>query len=608
MLERLTLITNVLGLASALLLGLYLVTRNLRKPVAWLVGLALWALGGNFLNVVLALNPPPEIAPLPAWIAGYLRYIDMGRAFGSNSWLEGWLVVPAIMLWHHATVLLRPGATTPARLARIVSGYVISLAAILLQINTPYLLRADPAGDPLYLNTLTAGGLYLPFFLLLIAFLGMSTTNLWRSAQESSSIIIRKQLLTLAIATSIALLAIPVSFMGSLLGLRIPILAVSLLLLLSVVSIGIGIARYSAISEGRTLRRDFLSYTLTMLLIITLYSLASILSVRVFGVHPGVYVFMLLLAIITHTIVDAVRLSVDRLVFNSGTRALRSKLRDLMDQLADLEDQEEYLRRLLHELCVSVNGTAGVILYFVNDQPEVAARYNWSSNIPIPEVDALRADDIQHLDAEDHLSQAALLVPIYDGRQQIGALLLGRPKNASAYSDQDINQLLYPSDYIAEGLSQAFDRNARLARATSMIERETSRFPWWEDVTITRAVEDALRHLGDFSHLGDSPLIDLRLAQRKGISDQTTHVERGKVVRKLLLEMLAKLRPAGGDPGDPPSQEWHMYMILYQAYVLDIPNRDIMSSLYISEGTFNRTRRAAVQAVTRMIIEMEDMI
>jgi DNA-directed RNA polymerase specialized sigma24 family protein len=46
-------------------------------------------------------------------------------------------------------------------------------------------------------------------------------------------------------------------------------------------------------------------------------------------------------------------------------------------------------------------------------------------------------------------------------------------------------------------------------------------------------------------------------------------------------------------------------MILNLAYLEDCPNRDIMSQLYISEGTFNRTRRSGIRSVTRMLQEME---
>jgi hypothetical protein len=50
-------------------------------------------------------------------------------------------------------------------------------------------------------------------------------------------------------------------------------------------------------------------------------------------------------------------------------------------------------------------------------------------------------------------------------------------------------------------------------------------------------------------------------------------------------------------------REWHAYTILHEAYVEDVPNRDIMAKLYVSEGTFNRPRRKALHAVARAMLE-----
>jgi len=47
---------------------------------------------------------------------------------------------------------------------------------------------------------------------------------------------------------------------------------------------------------------------------------------------------------------------------------------------------------------------------------------------------------------------------------------------------------------------------------------------------------------------------------------------------------------------------------LHGAYLEDKLNRDILSHLYISEGTFNRTRRSAIHSVTRMLKEMEAVL
>jgi hypothetical protein len=44
---------------------------------------------------------------------------------------------------------------------------------------------------------------------------------------------------------------------------------------------------------------------------------------------------------------------------------------------------------------------------------------------------------------------------------------------------------------------------------------------------------------------------------------------------------------------------------LHEAYIEEKLNRDIMSRLYISEGTFNRTRRAAIRSLARILGEME---
>jgi DNA-binding CsgD family transcriptional regulator len=38
-------------------------------------------------------------------------------------------------------------------------------------------------------------------------------------------------------------------------------------------------------------------------------------------------------------------------------------------------------------------------------------------------------------------------------------------------------------------------------------------------------------------------------------------------------------------------------------YVEGVQNREIMARLYISEGTFNRTRRNAIRGLARLLVE-----
>ena len=69
-----------------------------------------------------------------------------------------------------------------------------------------------------------------------------------------------------------------------------------------------------------------------------------------------------------------------------------------------------------------------------------------------------------------------------------------------------------------------------------------------------------------------------------------------------------QLRPVGPLPGRAsiPRRDWHAYLILYNAYVEGQNNYRIMNWLPISEGTFNRTRRSALNAVARVMQELEE--
>ncbi|MBK5108539.1 MAG: hypothetical protein JJE12_10415, partial [Anaerolineales bacterium] len=82
-------------------------------------------------------------------------------------------------------------------------------------------------------------------------------------------------------------------------------------------------------------------------------------------------------------------------------------------------------------------------------------------------------------------------------------------------------------------------------------------------------------------------------------------IDKGKAVNKIVTAAIDKLRPGEEVPAEPLPREWYPYTILHGAYIEDRLNRDIMSQLYISEGTFNRTRRSAIRSMRRMLEEME---
>jgi hypothetical protein len=97
--------------------------------------------------------------------------------------------------------------------------------------------------------------------------------------------------------------------------------------------------------------------------------------------------------------------------------------------------------------------------------------------------------------------------------------------------------------------------------------------------------------------LGESPLVKL-LNIREG-----TQLERGRAVRDQLTHAIEMLKPDAPRPPEPLPRDWYNYVVLYDAYVKDVPNREIMARMYVSEGTFTRSRRNALRGVARYLLE-----
>ncbi len=128
------------------------------------------------------------------------------------------------------------------------------------------------------------------------------------------------------------------------------------------------------------------------------------------------------------------------------------------------------------------------------------------------------------------------------------------------------------------------------------------------DPAFDRQVESALQRLYDLAFLCEHPLAQLplvtsRMAQR----ESANCLDRARILRGLLQEAIEQLRPNGAMPASTviPRREWHLYLILHRAYIEGELNNWIMSWLQISEGTFNRTRRRALQSVAKVLMELE---
>jgi len=608
MLLPITFLVNFVALATGLWLGLYIVTRSPRRWISWLTGLTLWSLSGHFLNVLLALAPLPTPTDAPTWLNPFLQFWARGIPGVANIWLQGWLIIPAVVFWHHATTLMRFPHPGPWRRALLLLGYGGTAAATIVQVRTASLLAASPGGDPLYLNTLKAGPLY-PFFLALgLAYTAISLANLAGCARAAPTQILRKQFLVMILATLLASSVALLSVAGSSLGLRVPIAATSVPLGAGMVLIGHGLARYSALVEGRTIRRDFGHAAITTGLMAGFYLLLTWVAVHYFGVPPMAYAFVVMLAVTTHFLVDAVRYSRDASLHRRDVRQIQSSLHKLANMAGDRGEMDLHLSVTLEPLCACAQAIYGLLLLFEDGDVRLAAAHDWQQGDPHLLRQDLIADDVLHLRPgrfPSPLAEAALLIPLYGGGEQLGALILGRPVNGVSYSPDDVDQLLYPSDRLGDVIWNARRRAeymAQLAQGADLHPPETVRDA---DRIPVEAVEDALRHMTDYGYLGDHALTRFKVVKAKVALGAVTHLDLGKAVYSMLAEAIEKLRPGMPMAGDPPPRDWYAYLILHDAYLEGIPNRDIMSRLYISEGTFSRTRRAALRALARALEEME---
>jgi hypothetical protein len=211
----------------------------------------------------------------------------------------------------------------------------------------------------------------------------------------------------------------------------------------------------------------------------------------------------------------------------------------------------------------------------------------------------------------EQLSSLAWIAPSFEGQTQMAVMGIEKPVSRLEYSTGNLELLAEVADQIGTivSLSNAIPRQSQLIQelvAESRVnatEMDSAADSLLESITIEpdadfiRSVEEALRHLPDTITLGEASLAD-RLSMTGA-----SHIERGKRLQALLTESIASLKPSESRPPEPLPRLWYSYAVLYDAYVECVPNREIMARLYISEGTFNRTRRNAIRGLARLLME-----
>lgn len=604
----LTSIVNFLALAISLWLGFYLVTRSPRRRVSWLAALTLWSMTCLFFNNLLHLNVLPD-ETLPLWLTSFRG-----------------TVIPAPAFWFHLTVLFLPPKVSRWQRHLVAAAYLVAAFLLIVGGATNQLLPGVTEAGRELASSRQTGALY-PYFvgftLLTLAFALGNLTYDWLRARGEPAASLQLALLWAATLLGSAGAAYLVISIWQ--SLSIPTLPGEFSLGAGVSLLGYAVARYDALVEGRVMRSDFLYSLLSTAVVTTFFLIFTSALYLHYHLPFAVIILVTVLAIISHSLYDGVRSFLDRLLYGRRYQTLRANLRVLAQEAGTYRELPDQLQAILAALCRSLRAPKGLIAIKEGESLRVEAalplKLRGRALKPLP------AEEVTPLDSQTakEFLDMTLLVPFQRGDEEIGALLLGE-RATGAYSPEELDMLDDLSVQMGaiiqerrlqeeniqqiEALAHDFrDRERELQRRLQALVAQRGPSEVWEGIReeeFVASVEDGLRRLFDYSYLGEHKLAYLSLLERELQSREApvTHLDRGKALKEALLEALDKLRPPGAQP-HPPTLEWYPFLVLHDAYVLGEPNREIMSRLYISEGTFNRTRRRAVRALAKALLEME---
>ena len=636
-----TTLINLFGLAVCLCLGFYVVTRTPRSRTSWLAALLLWSLTGFYLHNAMALHVPdsgllPWLRPAVMFALPFGFHLILLLPLGKEPSRRDFYL-PLLRLPEAAQRRLGDAPRAAVPLA-----YALALGLTLGGVF-PFPMAVPPtdAAGPAVLLSEQAGGPIHPLSVAyLVLFCALAWLHLWQGRNRAANPRTRRRYTPLLGAVLLTLLGGAYLALGISLSLPLPSFPGDLAVGIAAVTVGYLVARHHAGVQGVNVQRDLLYIALVVGSLTVFYVVVA--EILYLGGHifsPLTLILIILVAISSLMLYDGLRTTVDRLFYREQFQQLRANLRALAREASIGQALPDRLQAILGALCRIYHIKGGCIALregdaFVCQASQMAVPVG--ETLAAPVVTAAEIVELPRPVQDGHNADApegmALLVPLYDDEDQIGALLLGAKESGRPYGEaewmlfEDLADQLVAviqstrlqeenARAISEMVSQFREQEHVLQRQTQQMlaGHEEGAGPAGEeaaDAQFVSLVEDALRQLHDYSYLGEHALaqlavVDWELARRD--HEFLTHIDRGKALSEVLVRAVGKLRPGGPEPArhSVPPREWQPYAILYDAYVLGELNRDIMSRLYVGEGTFNRTRRRAIRAVARALQEME---
>jgi hypothetical protein len=362
----------------------------------------------------------------------------------------------------------------------------------------------------------------------------------------------------------------------------------------SVIFLGISVARHQTLVERRSSLYELPIHTLVIFILVGFYSaLAWLWS------HSAVIVILTTtLAIFTHSLYGLVGEILSQSLSRRETE-YRHQLRHLGQNLPAEVSLQTRLEDGLKLLCQILGATGGFIATRQSDLLLVTVSFR---SIPLGEkfVPVENTSDDAYEPSAGLADMLAWMMPAFKDTEQLALVGIGHPIDRHHYSADDLDLLAEAANRVALIVALS-GVNSGEANHEKSLQSESdgliSTLITNPDPKFLKLVEEGLRNLTDIITLGQSPL-----ARELGITGKT-HIDQGKALRQKLTEAIETLRPEGPRPKEPLPREWENYVVLHDAYIEGVANREIMARLYTSEGTFNRIRRKALRGVARYLLE-----
>ncbi len=574
MLFQATLLVDLTAMAICLWMAFYLFARGFPSKVTMRGVILLVALSAFFFGA----------------------YNNLFEQVTGTAALRATFLIIGISAWYAITLHLLPDSVRKSHLPWTVGIYTIGLVAISLLLSAQNAFIGEQ-GNRLYVARMGVGLPYILYGIFEVA----ACFGIFQNLLSHGKIGMTSQGKFFLFASIFPAAGVVYGLVALAISPPMPRIIQDLIVFSGVFLMGISIARHQTLVERRTTLRDFPVTSLTILFLAAVYALTALrlgLPLQWIGI-------LVAFVVLTHALYDLVREFLERLRIRNES-AFRKQLRRLENKNPSDHTLRLRLQEGLDLLCNTLDASSGFIAIKRGDEFVVTASRQSVQMDRRFSSSAVSYDDISHTQNE-LIPNIICFAPSFDGQTQIAIVGIGKPNSKLDYSHGDLDLLSEVADQVGTivSLSDLLPQFSQMLTQSEINESKVNLIAGEmidameinPDQEFIKIVEEGLRHLSDYITLGQSPLAD-KLEVEAG-----SHIERGRELQKTIIESIELLRPAEKRPPEPLPRVWYNHAVLHDAYVEEVPNREIMARLYISEGTFNRTRRNAIRGLARLLME-----